>query len=737
MLFMKKQLLTFLIIALSTLAALGIFRVVPTSDSTVFFEPDAPQLATLAELKRQYGSTDNAIITIVSSGESLITAEHLRQIGHLTAALQKLPHLVHTESITTAKAVQSTPFGPRLSTLIPANFESLSPERQREIVQRVTSSPLCRNYLVNDSGTAVGINLHFELDNLPAGADQEIRDSLTAIVHRELAPPLRSFITGGICINGAFTEAGLKDSLFLTPLMIAVTFLLLALFIRSKGELFALVLTVIPVPFIVMGISGWLNLPFSPSSAVVPIITGAIAVATSIHVITAFQLHLENHTRSEAMALGLQASEKAIFYTAITTAAGFFSLNFSNTPPFRTMGNLAGIGTMIVALFSLFLLPQLLVRWGNSTRTLFHWESKPLFRLVTNHPKLILSIATVLVGISSIGLPHLAASDSFVNYFDSRFTFRRDTDSTLANLTGIDYLQLSIPAPKAGVSDSIYLEKIDSLTNWCRLDSNVRYAISLPLILKESYQSLTGKWQLPPHSLRNRAIAEMEKSTDQRIIASHSSAAQLFIVFNRVTSNDLRSFAESCSTKAVQTMNNPEITVGSTSLLFARLSESNSRSMKNGMILSLILVTGILMAVTRNSKLGTVSIIPNLLPLLMSFGIWGIFVQKSGLGLSVVAPMALGIIVDDTVHFIVRYRRFKSEGYTTVDAIRLTYEELTSAVITTSIILMAGFASLTISGFQPTREMGILTAVTIFLALIADLLVLPALLVLFDSKPKK
>lgn len=151
------------------------------------------------------------------------------------------------------------------------------------------------------------------------------------------------------------------------------------------------------------------------------------------------------------------------------------------------------------------------------------------------------------------------------------------------------------------------------------------------------------------------------------------------------------------------------------------------------MVVSLLLVTIILFAATRNAKLGIISIVPNVLPLLMSFGIWGLIVGKSGLGLSVVAPMALGIIVDDTVHFIVHYRRFRREGYATIESIKMTYQELTSAVFTTSIILIAGFATLTISGFQPTREMGILTSFTIFLALLGDILVLPSLLVLFDS----
>lgn len=734
----KEKISLCLLTLFSVVAILGVFKVEPTSDATIFFEKDAPELEQLEQFRNMYGSSDNALIMLSAGGKDLITEQFLSDIVDITASLEKLPHLDKIESIATIQYLKSTPFGPKVIPLIPEG--QLDSSHIIDIREELNSSTLYRNYLFNEEFTALGINLTFDFSGVPQGSDQMVRDSLEQVLSQELTgSELKSHITGGIYINGAFTDAGLLDAKILTPIMVTVMLLLLFFFIRSLHEITALALAVFPVPLIVMGITGWFNIPFSPSTAVAPIIILAIGFATGIHVITAFHLALkETSGREEAMATALRNCRRAVLFTMLTTLIGFLTLNLSKTPPFRTMGNIAALGALLSTLFSLYLLPKqlMLTQGAREKRTL--WSGEILFKIVSKHAGEIVVLSLLLAVVAIAGFSQLRSDDSFVNYFDSRFSFRRDSDKVLEQLTGIDYLQLSFDAPGGDILDSAYISRVNFVTRWCREQSEVRYVISLPKVMEELYFSMGGD-TFPDRAVQEKIVQGLRKSNKGvSLISSDGSATQIFILFNRITSQELRSFALSCKTVVLGGATMPPgyvdslVEMGSTSLLFANLSQSNSRAMGEGMLLSLLAITVTLFIILKKRRLGLISVVPNVVPLMISFGLWGIFVGKSGLGLSVVAPMSLGIIVDDTVHFLTHYRQFRTAGLSVAAALKSTYAELTSAVITTSCILSTAFLTMMMSGFQPSREMGIVTSVTILVALFADLFLLPSLLVIFD-----
>ncbi|WP_428101156.1 MMPL family transporter [Candidatus Rariloculus sp.] len=141
----------------------------------------------------------------------------------------------------------------------------------------------------------------------------------------------------------------------------------------------------------------------------------------------------------------------------------------------------------------------------------------------------------------------------------------------------------------------------------------------------------------------------------------------------------------------------------------------------------------ILLAALRSIRMGLISLVPNFVPGLMGFGIWGLFVGEVGLALSVVMAMTIGIVVDDTVHFLSKYRRARREhGYSPEDAVRYAMQTVGRALLTTTAILVSGFLILCLSDFLPTAQVGVLTALIVALALIADFLLLPPLLLTLD-----
>jgi predicted RND superfamily exporter protein len=167
--------------------------------------------------------------------------------------------------------------------------------------------------------------------------------------------------------------------------------------------------------------------------------------------------------------------------------------------------------------------------------------------------------------------------------------------------------------------------------------------------------------------------------------------------------------------------------------MFAYIGQRNIRSMLLGTSVALVLISLVLIVALRSFKIGVVSLIPNLAPAAMGFGLWGLVSGQVGLGLSVVAGMTLGIVVDDSVHFLSKYLRARRErGLDAPDAVRYAFHTVGTALLVTTLVLIAGFLVLTQSGFKVNADMGLLTAVTIALALVADFLFLPPLLMKVD-----
>jgi predicted RND superfamily exporter protein len=726
----KQRVIIVVITIISLVAILGNMWVVPSNDSTIFFEEDAIELQNLRKLSKMYGSSDNIIITLSSSNKSIITKENISIFKQLVAQFSKVPYIQSVNSIVNEKRTIIGPFGPKSVTLFSDRRVQSSRAFSSDSLW-VISSKLNVNYLVGMTGDIVGFDLRFNLQDIESGDDNMIIDSIESILDNTLKnSELVPFVTGGLYINRAFTDAGLRDSRLLTPIMLIVIMLLALIFLKSIREVGVLAITILPIPMIVMGITGWLRIPFTSTTAVVPIIVLAISLATSIHLISAFNRAVVEDDL-EPVSSALQESRRGILFTSITTIIGFLALNFSKIPPFRTMGNLAALGTLLAAIFTLTTLPILLDRFCKDRKVRASiFDGEFIYKMVEKKYKLLIIIVLVLLGLSSSGLFRLVANDSFIEYFSEDIKFRRDTDSTLKYLTGIDYLQISLPTDTK-LYDSSYLSKVESVTRFCEADSSVRYVISLPKIVEDSW---------PFKKIRegfsyNRKVVDKLKSENAspRIISESGSSSQVLVIFNKVQSKELREFASRCRSFTDSLRFKDEVIIASSSLLFANLSQDNSRSMNRGVLISLLLISLSMLIITKSSRLTLISIIPNALPILISFGFWGIIFGKSGLGLSVVAPIVLGIIVDDTVHSLTHYSKLRGLGISVKEAIRECYRVLSTPITITSIILIVAFGSLTLSSFQPTREMGIIAASTIFLALLGDLILLPSLLLLFDK----
>jgi predicted RND superfamily exporter protein len=212
------------------------------------------------------------------------------------------------------------------------------------------------------------------------------------------------------------------------------------------------------------------------------------------------------------------------------------------------------------------------------------------------------------------------------------------------------------------------------------------------------------------------------------------SATKIAVTLKTLTSNEVIAFDDN-AIKWLQE-NTPSITPynSSPTIMFAHLGKRNINSMLIGTSIALVFISAVLIFFLGSVKYGFISLIPNLTPALAAFGIWGATVGQVGIGLSIVTGMTLGIVVDDTVHFLSKYLRARREkGLNAEDAVRYAFNSVGIALLVTSLVLVAGFMILAQSHFYLNSSMGLLTGVVIMLALIIDLTLLPALLMRFSN----
>jgi len=352
--------------------------------------------------------------------------------------------------------------------------------------------------------------------------------------------------------------------------------------------------------------------------------------------------------------------------------------------------------------------------------------------------------------IFAMSIPLNRLNDQFVNYFDESYAFRTDTDFIVDNLTGIYLIEYSLDTGEEwGVSDPEYLKMLESFAEWYKTQPRVLHVSTLTDTMKRlnknmheddpTYYRIPDDLELSAQYLQLYEMSLPFGLDLNNQINISKSSTRFSVTLESVSTTELLALEERAQLwLAANAPASLQVPGASPTVMFSHISRRNINSMLGGTAAALVLISTILIFSFKSLKIGLLSLVPNLVPAGMAFGLWGLMVGEIGMGTSIVAGMSLGIVVDDTVHFLSKYIRAKRErGMNSHDAVRYAFHNVGTALWVTSFILAAGFSVLVFSGFTLNSEMGLLTAITIAFALAADFLFLPPLLMVMERGPKK
>ena len=316
-----------------------------------------------------------------------------------------------------------------------------------------------------------------------------------------------------------------------------------------------------------------------------------------------------------------------------------------------------------------------------------------------------------------------------------------------ANLTTNNTIAFSIDSgEEGGISDPEFLQTTEALANWLRQQPEIVQVSSYTDIMKRLNKTMHGddpEWYRLP---QDRELAaqylliyefSLPFGLDLNNILSADKSATRITAIVAESSTDMildlqRRSQQWFKENAPEKLFHPGT---SSDLMFAHMGYSNIRSMLEGTFIALLIISVVLGFALRSVKFGLISLIPNLIPAAVGFGAWGLLVGQIGLGLSAVAGMTLGIVVDYTVHFLSKYLRAQREqSLTEEDAVRYAFRTVGMALFVTTLILTANFGVLALSDFKLSADMGVLTAGTIVVALLVDFFFLPPLLMFLAKR---
>jgi predicted RND superfamily exporter protein len=491
-----------------------------------------------------------------------------------------------------------------------------------------------------------------------------------------------------------------------------------------------------------LGFAGWTGIAMIPATAVSPLAVMVLITASCVHIVLGWTRRMAQAVPPlEATTATLEENLAAISVTNLTTAIGFLCLNFSESPPLAQMGTIVCFGILMGWLLTALLLPLILRRAPDIRFTPVRVSPAAMARLAgfAFNQRGVVSVFVLLTLLSVVGLAQIRFNDSALRYFDKSFSFRTDSDAIEAALTGMETVQFSLRSgPGGSVFDPVFLGRVDRFATWLRDQDNVVFVGSVSDMLKRLNQTLNGD---APDAYR---IADSREANAQAVMLYEMSlpvgqdlnqlldidrlSTRLTVVLRAVDGRETARFASAAETWLRD--NEPAIATDAVGLgvAFSRLTQRNNRAMLYGMLAVMVLVSALMMVTLRDVKLGLISLAPNVLPAILGFGAWGWWVGDVNLGSTVVTTMTFGIVVDDTVHILMHYQRHRKEGMTRQDALELTFRNVGTALMVTSIAICSGFLVMTQSGFAINQHLGGLTALIIVIALIADLILLPAIL---------
>jgi predicted RND superfamily exporter protein len=705
-----------------------------------WFWAEDPSYRTFKWFQDVFGNDMFAVVTVTD--DDLFSTASLRALAALTDRLEHTPGVAEVTSLTNVEYVQGVGdelvVGPLVET-IPETAAARAQVRARAL-----GTDLYRRVLVSDDGRTAGVLVRLaEYDT--GSEEQRIVGALQATVARASRELGRPFLLAGFpVLDAEILTASMADARVFLEVSAPVIFGILLLFFRRLVPAVLSFLTVGLALVLTFACYVAAGHRFGMLTAILPVLILAIGIADAVHILVHYYEELSaGRERRAALVETLRRMVRPCLFTSLTTAAGLASFLASDIPTVRLTGLYAAIGVLIAFVLSVTVLPAVL-SWlpapvavarrgygeGAFTRTLGR-----LTRFVLRYRRAILVGAVALAGLSALGAARVTSETTWLRMLRESNPLRAVYATIEARLSGVNNLEFLVRGPEGQLQDPALLRRLDRVEAFIASRPEVSKVVSLTDYVKEINRALSGgdsrAYAIPPtRAAVSQELLLYEVSGGKEladVATSDYATGRMTVWFATTSSREGARLRDAILAFARDQVGLDLVATGSASL-WADMELKVLRSQARSLPLAAALITLCMVLLLRSVRLGLVSLIPNVLPIVMMFGTMGLCGIPLDITTVIVAGLALGIAVDDTIHFMTRFQRELAATGSYEQAIRRSNLTIARAMIATSVILGAGFATFTLGSFTGTVYFGVLCGLTMAYALAGDLLLLPALL---------
>jgi len=772
-----KKIIGFMLI-LSILVISNIKDITIDTSTEGFLHKNDPALLRYEAFKEQFGQDEK--ILVVVQNKDIFKLKNLQKLKELHRKIEnEVPHLNDITSLINARNTR----GEKDRLIVEDLFEDF-PSHESElktIVENAKSNTLYKNLLFNDSFTMATIILepsayesttgvdaldgfsedttNSEQEFLSDASKSEMVRAADKIVEEFSTPEFKVFVAGSLAVNDFNKQSVQKDMQKFVKLVLLMMMLFLFVIFRRVSAVLLPIFIVILSLLTTIATMALFGVPITIPTQILPSFLLAVGIGAVVHLLVMFFKHFNTHKeKNAAISYSLGHSGLAIIMTSLTTAAGLLSFSTASISPIADLGVFAALGVMIALLNTLILLPALLAVL----------PLKPAKEEQLKKSKMIDSLLIKIANFSVDRAKEITTVSIFIiivwAYFATHIAFKHDplawqsddspikiaTHTVDAQLRGSVTMEVLIDTHKeSGLYNSELLQKIDTLVQDAQKLQTQKHFVgkgwSVSDVLKEIHQALHANQKEYYAITKNDALIPQE-----------------FLLFENSGSDDLEDFVDASFSKARITFKLPwmeageyteisdtlkkmlqerlgnEIEISITGMvpLFQRTLSAAMDSMALSYLIAFLLIALMMILLLGSFKIGLVSMVPNLLPVIMTLGFMAMVGMPLDMFTMLVGAIVIGLSVDDTVHFFHNFAKYHHQGYSTKESVEKSMLGTGRALIATTIVLSLGFYVYMFATLSNLVNFGILAGGAISIALISNIILGPALLALITKEKK-
>jgi hypothetical protein len=723
------------------------------NDITAWFSKDDPVDRDYERFRREFGGTRSLIVALrADSPERLFSGETLRFIRQVTGDIERVDTVQRVDSLATATIVEAIQPQGRLK---PAGdddggldvrplLDEAALRSPQEVRRRALRDDLLRGDLVSENGTVTAIIVSFDEDRIDAvrgGVIQQIHD----LVDPSLPAGVRAYYNGSLEISETYNRITLDNQRKFTPPILLLTVLAIYAAFRSWRKTMLAMFAILMSIFWTLGLYSLMGFSYNVlSSMLVPLVV-VLAIADDVHIMQRWDEARRRQDNEAAFKETVAHLVTPLFGASVTTALGMLSLATSNVVAVRSFGIGSAVGIMVDFVISLVLVPTLLTWVRHSSKVPPHEQYllaplRRVARLSCAHPARVLTISLAIGTVAAFGILRLKVDTNHINFFSASHPLGQSARVIDHELSGVYSFQLLLEGPPDSLSTPDALHRMDRLQNELRRFEHVRKVTSVADYVKRINKELNdGKEEASVIPSDPRTIAQElfvftlggeGRHELERVVASDYSRAQINVKLQSMSSDVVLQHVEQADSLAKEAFAGTGISVLTTGSgrLFSTLDHYLVDSQLSSFGTAFLTVFGVIFLVFRSWRFGALTIVPNVLPVIAVLGVMGYLDISMNIATVMVASVALGVVDDDTIHFINRYRREVADGVSTDEAIERATIHEGRASLTTAVINSCGYAVLFLSEYKPTAWFGGLLALTMAVAFLAEVLILPPII---------